>query len=119
MGKKRKASGPTITQQLLTPLRESIVDKPPYTSGTLRLPNSCFSLFYKTTKDTNNARYDGRQLHLKGIESFFSSYRHINLASATHDELEQLTQACVPATFGVNEKDVLDETYRKAGKLDL
>jgi len=32
--------------------------------------------------------------------------------------LEQLTQACVPASFGVKEREVLDETYRKAGKLD-
>lgn len=34
-------------QQLLTSLQESIVDKPPYTSGTIRLPKSLFSLFYK------------------------------------------------------------------------
>jgi hypothetical protein len=45
-------------------------------------------------------------------------HRHINLANATPDELEQLTQACEPASFGVNKEDVLDETYRKAGKLD-
>ena len=32
--------------------------------------------------------------------------------------MEQLTQACDPASFGVNEKEVLDETYRKAGKMD-
>ena len=32
--------------------------------------------------------------------------------------MEELTQACDPASFGVNEKDVLDETYRKAGKID-
>jgi hypothetical protein len=49
---------PTLTQQLLTPLRDSIIDKPPYTSGTLPLPNSSFSLFYKTTKDGNDARFE-------------------------------------------------------------
>jgi hypothetical protein len=32
--------------------------------------------------------------------------------------LEQLTQACDPASFGQKEKEVLDETYRKAGKMD-
>jgi hypothetical protein len=32
--------------------------------------------------------------------------------------LEQLSQACEPASFGVNEKEVLDETYREAGKMD-
>ena len=46
-------------QQLLSSLRESIVDKPPYISGTLQLPDSCFSLFYrdKTAKDSFAARF--------------------------------------------------------------
>jgi hypothetical protein len=34
------------------------------------------------------------------------------------NELELLTQACQPATFGCNKEDVMDETYRKAGKMD-
>jgi hypothetical protein len=29
-----------------------------------------------------------------------------------------LANACQPATFGRNSEDVLDESYRKAGKLD-
>ncbi|KAI0299609.1 hypothetical protein BC826DRAFT_864330, partial [Russula brevipes] len=37
---------------------------------------------------------------------------------ATSDELEQLAQTCQPATFGRNDEDVMDETYRKAGKMD-
>ena len=32
--------------------------------------------------------------------------------------MEQLTQACEPAPFGVKQENVLDETYRKAGKMD-
>ncbi|KAH7360852.1 hypothetical protein BKA65DRAFT_547562 [Rhexocercosporidium sp. MPI-PUGE-AT-0058] len=32
--------------------------------------------------------------------------------------LKPLLQACTPATFGFKASDVLDETYRKAGKLD-
>ncbi|KAI0271798.1 hypothetical protein BGY98DRAFT_1189584 [Russula aff. rugulosa BPL654] len=86
-------------QQLLSSLRESIVDKPPYISGTLQLPASCFSVYYRSTKDCLAARY-------------------INLVNATPDELEQLTQACEPASFGVKQETVLDETYRKAGKID-
>jgi hypothetical protein len=54
----------THTQHLLTPLRESIFDKPPYTSGTLRLPNSCFSLFYEEKKDGNNTRSEDYGLTL-------------------------------------------------------
>lgn len=43
----------------------------------------------------------------------------IDLANATVDELDRLAEACQPASFGVNQKDVFDESYRKAGKLDL
>ena len=50
--------------------------------------------------------------------SNFLSPSRVNLASATAEQLQQLTETCAPATFGVNQKDVLDETYRKAGKLD-
>ncbi|KAI0250472.1 hypothetical protein BJV78DRAFT_1108457, partial [Lactifluus subvellereus] len=42
----------------------------------------------------------------------------VNFVDATPDELEQLAQACEPATFGHNKEDVMDETYRKAGKMD-
>jgi hypothetical protein len=45
--------------------------------------------------------------------------RHINLANATLDELEGLAQACEPASFGLNKEDILDETYREAGKIDF
>ena len=34
------------------------------------------------------------------------------------DALKELLEACTPATFGSGGKDVLDESYRKAGKLD-
>jgi hypothetical protein len=47
----------TRTQRLLTSLRESIVDKPPFISGTLQIPDSYFSLFYKLTKDGLAARF--------------------------------------------------------------
>jgi hypothetical protein len=47
-----------------------------------------------------------------------SREKHSNLVNATPDELEQLTQACEPASFGMKQEDVLDETYRKAGKMD-
>ena len=34
-------------QQLLTPLQESIVDKPPFVSGTIPLQDDNFDLYYK------------------------------------------------------------------------
>ena len=36
----------------------------------------------------------------------------------TYSRLEGLIRRCQPATFGVDGRIVLDETYRKAGKLD-
>ncbi|KAL1733503.1 hypothetical protein EV714DRAFT_269812 [Schizophyllum commune] len=42
----------------------------------------------------------------------------IDLAHPSHEQLCHLEQACAPATFGRNQEDVLDETYRKAGKMD-
>ncbi len=45
-------------EEQLTPLRELIINKPPYVSGTLGLPASFFSLFYRTTKDSHNARFE-------------------------------------------------------------
>jgi hypothetical protein len=33
-------------------------------------------------------------------------------------DLELLSQACQPATFGLGQADILDENYRKALKLD-
>ena len=46
------------------------------------------------------------------------SHRFINLADATPEDLQALADACEPATFGRNQEDVYDETYRKAVKLD-
>lgn len=44
--------------------------------------------------------------------------RRLNLANATEQELTDLARACDQATFGLDEKDVLDESYRKARKMD-
>jgi len=54
--KSRWANNSYSKTTTVTPLRESIVDKPPYTSGTLRLPTSFFSLFYKAYHKSNDAR---------------------------------------------------------------
>jgi len=47
--------------------------------------------------------------------------RWINFASPNgvdNTQLEDLTKVCDAATFGLGGEDVLDETYRKAWKLD-
>jgi hypothetical protein len=40
------------------------------------------------------------------------------LTTATEQELNEFTNECDLATFGLNNADVLDESYRKARKLD-
>jgi hypothetical protein len=55
----------------------------------------------------------------KSLTNFSSYYRCVNFANATPGELENLAQACAPASFGMNKKEVLDESYRKAGKMEL
>ena len=42
----------------------------------------------------------------------------LDLAHPTEEQLCHLDEACDCATFGRNQEDVLDETYRKAGKMD-
>lgn len=49
---------------------------------------------------------------------FTRYFRCFDFSTATDDKLSILSQACDPATFGLNHEDVLDESYRKAGKLD-
>jgi hypothetical protein len=39
------------------------------------------------------------------------------LAKATPEQLNTLSEACQKATFGRNQEDILDETYRKAGQM--
>ncbi|KDQ51577.1 hypothetical protein JAAARDRAFT_139962 [Jaapia argillacea MUCL 33604] len=83
-------------KQHLEVLREAIGSKTPYCSGTCGISSKNFILFYG--KDELAHRLD--------------------LASATEEQLERLSQACDVATFGVDQQDVHDESYRKAGKLD-
>ncbi len=47
------------------------------------------------------------------------SFRLIDFTQAKDAQLENLFKACEAATFGLEHKDVLDESYRKAGKMDV
>ena len=46
-------------------------------------------------------------------------YDRVDLSGSSIEELDKLQRACDPATFGRDDKDVYDETYRKAGKMDV
>ena len=47
------------------------------------------------------------------------SCRQINLSASSVEALDALEAACEAATFGRNQETVLDESYRKAGKMDV
>lgn len=81
----------------LSAVKEAILKRPPFVSGTLGVSDVDLKLYYGDVDDA----------------------RCINLGHATPDRLDALTSVCQPATFGVNQRDVLDETYRKAGNLDI
>ncbi|KAF9038604.1 hypothetical protein BJ165DRAFT_1499142 [Panaeolus papilionaceus] len=69
----------------------------PYISGTFPLGPNESVVFYRSPDGTNG---------------------HVDFANATKEDLKALATACQPATFGFGDADVLDETYRKAGKMD-
>ncbi|TDL27753.1 hypothetical protein BD410DRAFT_713244 [Rickenella mellea] len=85
---------------LIQPLAAAATDlsnKPPWCTGTLQVSPEDLSLFY-----------------LRGKEA-----RILRIPEATENQLDELAEACEPATFGSNDKDVLDDNYRKAGKMDV
>ncbi|KAJ7368822.1 hypothetical protein DFH08DRAFT_832358 [Mycena albidolilacea] len=92
------SSDATINEHLKT-LRRSLKLSVPYTGGVHPVKSDDLVIYYdvKGKKDP----------------------RRINLETATETALKELESACEKATFGVDQTDVLDETYRKAGKMDL
>ncbi|KAF8133330.1 hypothetical protein EV363DRAFT_52245 [Boletus edulis] len=46
-------------------------------------------------------------------------FRRVDFSNAGADDLEALYRACKPAEFGRNGENVYDDSYRKAGKMDL
>ncbi|KZV60965.1 hypothetical protein PENSPDRAFT_659252 [Peniophora sp. CONT] len=85
------------TEDAVSALSSTIIDKAPY-FGSLPLPAPAFELFFK---DKNGQAHS------------------VNLASAATEQLSALAEACSVAPFGRGAESVVDDTYRKAGKLDL
>ncbi|PBK99926.1 hypothetical protein ARMGADRAFT_985887, partial [Armillaria gallica] len=77
----------------------SIIDDVSFTSGSFKTKREQCLLYYKCSPEDSTARV-------------------INLAHPTDAELNTLAEACKPAPFGRDSEEVLDDTYRKALKLD-
>ncbi|KAK6984886.1 Fe2OG dioxygenase domain-containing protein [Favolaschia claudopus] len=81
-------------------LRNAIRKTAPYTAGVRPVKPEDLVIYYNVNVEDNRAR-------------------SIDLSNASDEALKDLAAACQKATFGLNQNDVLDETYRKAGKMDL
>ncbi|KAI0334271.1 hypothetical protein GY45DRAFT_1359215 [Cubamyces sp. BRFM 1775] len=89
-------SNPALRLQLAR-LRAAFVHRRPFCQGATTLP-----------------REDGMLFYGKGPQEGSC----IDLTNASLEELRHLAETCDPASFGIQQKDVYDESYRKAGKLD-
>ncbi|KAF4567365.1 hypothetical protein EYR40_006364 [Pleurotus pulmonarius] len=84
----------SMTIEQYEALQAAVLSKPPCISGTVPLPPEAATLFFHHGDTTSFSNPDNA-------------------------EVELLAKCCEPATFGLNKEDVFDETYRKAGKLDV
>ncbi|KAL4244530.1 hypothetical protein ABKN59_009796 [Abortiporus biennis] len=84
---------------LIDSVREALNQKPPFSFGTIAVEPADCILYYG-----NIGRQDARRL---------------DFLTATPEQLAVLSKGCDVATFGFKDQDVHDESYRKAGKLDL
>ncbi|KAJ7144388.1 hypothetical protein C8R44DRAFT_759822 [Mycena epipterygia] len=91
--------GVTPIADHLKVLRESLTAEVPYTGGVHPVKPEDLVVYY----DVEGEKYP----------------RRIDFRNAIEEDLAALAVAYQQATFGVNQKDVLDESYRKAGKMDL
>ncbi|KAF7288952.1 Fe2OG dioxygenase domain-containing protein [Mycena indigotica] len=96
---KTKAVATPTAEDHLKVLREALQQSTPWTSGLLDVRPDELVLFYKHGAGEDDAR-------------------HISFNNATEEQLKRLAESCTRATFGRGTEDILDESYRKAGKLD-
>ncbi|KAF7303427.1 Fe2OG dioxygenase domain-containing protein [Mycena indigotica] len=72
----------------------------PYTAGVHLVGGDDLGVYYHTGGESGEARL-------------------IDFCTAAEGDVAKLAAACAPASFGLGPADVLDESYRKAGKLDV
>ncbi|KAF7338753.1 Fe2OG dioxygenase domain-containing protein [Mycena sanguinolenta] len=89
----------TDVEEQLEVLRSSLTVQVPYTGGVYPVKVEDLVIYYDAEGENGP--------------------RRIDLGKATEKDLAELTAACQKATFGVGGADVLDESYRKAGKMDI
>ncbi|KAF9500668.1 hypothetical protein BDN71DRAFT_1381509 [Pleurotus eryngii] len=89
----------SITNEQLEKLKSAVATRVPYISGVVPLLPQSTTLFFGRGGTTGP--------------------RQLNLRNPEDAQVQLLAKLCEPATFGRNQEDLLDETYRKAGKMDV
>ena len=98
-------------------LKAILSEEVPLCTGTIPLHANNSQLYYRNPAD-GSLGYTPVNLFFYYADDSLS-HSLIDFSTAVSDaQLEHLAQACQPATFGVQQQDVLDESYRKAGKMD-
>ncbi|KDQ32095.1 hypothetical protein PLEOSDRAFT_49007 [Pleurotus ostreatus PC15] len=70
-----------------------------------------------TTKQLEQLR--GAVANRVPVDNTVLRHRQLDLRNPEDPQVQLLAKLCEPATFGRNQEDLLDETYRKAGKMDI
>ncbi|KAF9053211.1 hypothetical protein BJ165DRAFT_1607941 [Panaeolus papilionaceus] len=84
-------------EQISQALESLVQEEIPYICGTFSLSNIETKLFYRSKNGTNGL---------------------LDFTTTSDGSVKALADACEPASFGIGGQDVLDERYRKAGKMD-
>jgi hypothetical protein len=105
----------------LSAVRDAIKTKQPFCTGTLPLSDNVGQLFFLIDGGEgyeNPSNPCGSSDVFSHLFFFSDSAQSIDLANVDDLKLQTLVGACERAAFGLDNKDVLDESYRKAWKMD-
>ncbi|KAL0575720.1 hypothetical protein V5O48_006254 [Marasmius crinis-equi] len=91
----------TTLEEQIEIARAAVVKSDPWSSGTTQVPPENLQFFYRERQNPSLSRFLELNSH------------------ATANNLDALSASCEKATFGRALEDVFDESYRKAGKMDL
>ena len=109
-------TGNALLEQQLKRLRDAIQYKPPFCSGTTFVEQNDLDIFYSLGETSRYAPIGTLRDERRALTG--TTCRRINPKTTSDERLAEFSGLCAPATFGLDGQDVLDETYRKAGKLD-
>lgn len=109
---------------LLTRLRTTLREALPFCNGTLQVANDNLELYYGKRNHRYVCVYRRSSLTILSftmLMTIINRYLHFAESQTPQGQadLQELEETCDAATFGRNQETVLDETYRKAGKMDV